>query len=109
MPFREAEDEAAFYGPKVDVQFKSAIGREETMSTIQLDFAAKTRFGLVYTDEKGEENNDVFVIHRAPLSVHERFIAFVIEHFAGKFPIWLAPEQVRYLQSSGKNVQLQKL
>lgn len=93
VKFIEADDEAAFYGPKVDVQFKSAIGREETMSTIQLDFAAKKRFGLHYTDESGAESNEVFVIHRAPLSVHERFLAFMIEHFAGAFPLWLAPVQ----------------
>jgi threonyl-tRNA synthetase len=93
LEFMEVEDEAAFYGPKVDVQFKSAAGREESMSTIQLDFAAKKRFGLAYTDETGKENNEVFVIHRAPLSVHERFLAFMIEHFAGAFPTWLAPLQ----------------
>lgn len=93
LEFMEVEDEAAFYGPKVDVQFKSAAGREESMSTIQLDFAAKKRFGLGYTDETGKENNEVFVIHRAPLSVHERFLAFMIEHFAGAFPTWLAPLQ----------------
>ncbi|MBP9699802.1 threonine--tRNA ligase [Candidatus Woesebacteria bacterium] len=93
VKFIEADDEAAFYGPKVDVQFKSAIGREETMSTIQLDFAAKKRFGLHYIDESGAESNEVFVIHRAPLSVHERFLAFMIEHFAGSFPLWLSPVQ----------------
>lgn len=98
MTFREVDDEAAFYGPKVDVQFTSVVGREETMSTIQLDFAAKTRFGLSYIDASGEENNDVFVIHRAPLSVHERFMAFLIEHYAGRFPLWLAPEQLRIIQ-----------
>lgn len=97
MTFKEVDDEAAFYGPKVDVQFKSVLGREETMSTIQLDFAAKTRFGLEYNDDKGEKAQDVFVIHRAPLSVHERFAAFLIEHYAGWFPLWLAPEQVRIL------------
>jgi threonyl-tRNA synthetase len=69
VPFKEADDEAAFYGPKVDVQFKSAIGREETMSTVQLDFIARERFGLTYTDSEGKENNEVFVIHRAP-NVH---------------------------------------
>ncbi len=94
VPFVEVSDEAAFYGPKVDVQFKSAVGREETMSTIQLDFAAKKRFGLSYVDETGAENGEVFVIHRAPLSTHERFMAFLIEHFAGAFPTWLAPLQV---------------
>lgn len=94
VEFVEADDEAAFYGPKVDVQFKSIIGREETMSTIQLDFLAKERFGLSYKDENGEENNEVFVIHRAPLSTHERFMAFLIEHYGGNFPLWLSPVQV---------------
>lgn len=94
VKFVEVEDEAAFYGPKVDVQFKSVIGREETMSTIQLDFMAKKRFGLSYVDTDGKENGEVFVIHRAPLSTHERFMAFLIEHFAGAFPLWLSPVQV---------------
>lgn len=97
VEYVEADDEAAFYGPKVDVQFKSVIGREETMSTIQLDFLAKERFGLSYVDENGQENNEVFVIHRAPLSVHERFLAFLIEHYAGAFPVWLSPVQVKVL------------
>lgn len=94
VKFVEADDEAAFYGPKVDVQFKSVTGREETMSTIQLDFLAKERFGLSYVDADGKENHEVFVIHRAPLSVHERFMAFLIEHYAGAFPLWLSPVQV---------------
>ncbi len=100
MPFVEAEDEAAFYGPKVDVQFRSVLGREETMSTVQLDFLAKERFGLSYIDEQGEKNGDVFVIHRAPLSVHERFLAFLIEHYAGYWPVWLSPVQVAILPVS---------
>lgn len=99
--FVEAKNEAAFYGPKVDVQFKSVAGREETMSTIQLDFAAKNRFGLKYRDRDGKEK-DVFVIHRAPLSTHERFIAFLIEHFAGAFPLWLAPVQAKVIPISEK-------
>jgi threonyl-tRNA synthetase len=93
----EADDEAAFYGPKVDIQYKTVTGREETMSTIQLDFAAKTKFGLTYTDKEGKENNEVYVIHRAPLSTHERFLAFVIEQCAGKFPLWMSPVQVAIL------------
>ncbi len=100
LPFKEVENEAAFYGPKVDIQFRSVIGKEESMSTIQLDFAAKKRFNLTYIDEKGTPNNEVFVIHRAPLSVHERFLAFLIEHYAGKFPLWLAPVQVELLPVS---------
>ena len=98
--FVEAVDEAAFYGPKVDVQFKSVIGREESMSTIQLDFIAKERFGLSYADKDGKDNNEVFVIHRAPLSTHERFMAFLIEHYAGAFPTWLSPVQVNILPIS---------
>lgn len=97
VAFKEVEDEAAFYGPKVDIQVKSVIGREETMSTIQLDFAAKGRFGLEYIDERGVKSGEVFVIHRAPLSTHERFLAFLTENYAGWFPFWLAPEQVRVL------------
>lgn len=112
LPFKEVDDEAAFYGPKVDVQFKSAIGREETMSTIQLDFAAKERFGLTYIDSEGQENNEVFVIHRAPLSTHERFMAFLIEHYAGNFPLWLSPVQAKIIPISDKHneyaTQLQK-
>jgi len=94
VKYVEVEDEAAFYGPKIDVQFKTVTGREETLSTIQLDFAAKKKFDLKYTDNKGNLNNEVFVIHRAPLSSHQRFIAFLIEHYAGKFPLWLSPVQV---------------
>ncbi len=103
VPFVEAVDEAAFYGPKVDVQFKSVIGREETMSTIQLDFLARERFNLSYIDETGAENPDVFVIHRAPLSTHERFMAFLLEHYAGAFPTWLSPVQVKVLPISDKH------
>ncbi len=102
VKFIEVADEAAFYGPKIDVQFRSAIGREETMSTIQLDFLAKERFHLSYTDSSGAINNQVFVIHRAPLSTHERFMAFLIEHYAGNFPLWLAPVQVAILPVSDK-------
>jgi threonyl-tRNA synthetase len=94
VKFTEVEDEAAFYGPKVDVQFKSVIGREESMSTIQLDFIAKERFGLSYIDSTGAKCKDVFVIHRAPLSTHERFVAFLIEHYGGNFPLWLSPVQI---------------
>lgn len=105
VPFVEAKNEAAFYGPKVDIQYKSVGGREETMSTIQLDFAAKKRFGLTYKDAKGNDNAEVFVIHRAPLSTHERFIAFLIEHYAGNFPTWLSPVQVKILPISEKHVE----
>jgi len=92
LPFEEAEGEAAFYGPKVDFQIKSAIGREETASTNQLDFLATQRFNLTYADSDGKQK-PLYVIHRAPLGSHERFIAFLIEHYAGAFPFWLAPVQ----------------
>lgn len=103
VKFTEAVGEAAFYGPKIDIQFKNVWGREETLSTIQLDFAAKSRFDLNYVDTTGNKNPDVFVIHRAPLSTHERFVAILIEHYAGKFPLWLAPEQVRIVTVSDKS------
>jgi len=103
VPYIEAVGEAAFYGPKVDIQFTTLLGREESMSTIQLDFAAKGRFGLTYMDETGVENGEVFVIHRAPLSTHERFVAFLIEHWAGNFPTWLSPVQVQVITISEKH------
>ena len=103
VPYVEAVDEAAFYGPKVDIQFTTLLGREESMSTIQLDFAAKERFGLTYKDETGVENGEVFVIHRAPLSTHERFVAFLTEHWAGNFPTWISPVQVQVITISEKH------
>lgn len=108
VKYIEVDDEAAFYGPKVDIQFKSVIGRTETMSTVQLDFAAKKRFGLVYTDNEGKESNDVFVIHRAPLSTHERFVAFLIEHYAGIWPVWLSPIQVAVLPVGEMHIEYAK-
>ena len=103
VPYEESIGEAAFYGPKVDIQFTTAIGREESMSTIQLDFAAKERFGLTYTDVTGSDNDEVFVIHRALLSTHERFVAFLIEHWSGNFPTWLSPIQVQIITISEKH------
>lgn len=96
LPYVEAEGEAAFYGPKVDFQIKSVVGREETASTNQLDFLATTRFDLTYKDKDGKDK-PMYVIHRSPLGSHERFIAFLIEHFAGTFPLWLAPIQVEII------------
>ncbi len=96
VPFVEEEDEAAFYGTKIDVQVWSAIGREFSLATNQVDFAVPERMGLLYTDEQGREQTPL-CIHRAPLGSHERFIGFLIEHYAGKFPVWLAPEQVRVI------------
>src|SRR5437773_7261736 len=92
----EVPNEAAFYGPKIDVQVWSAIGREFTIATNQVDFAVPAKFGLVYKDRDNTEKTPL-CIHRAPLGTHERFIGFLIEHYAGNFPLWLAPEQVRVL------------
>ncbi len=93
IPFVEQADEAAFYGPKIDVQVWSAIGREFTLATNQVDFAQPARFSLAFTNREGQEETPL-CIHRAPLSTHERMIGFLIEHYAGNFPVWLAPRQV---------------
>jgi threonyl-tRNA synthetase len=92
----EVPNEAAFYGPKIDVQVWSVIGREFTLATNQVDFAVPARFGLTYRD-KDNSNKTPLCIHRAPLGTHERFIGFLIEHYAGNFPLWLAPDQVRVI------------
>jgi len=96
IPYVKVPNEAAFYGPKIDVQVWSVIGREFTLATNQVDFAVPKRFGLVYRDKDNTEKTPL-CIHRAPLGTHERFIGFLIEHYAGNFPLWLAPEQVRVL------------
>ncbi len=96
IPFVEIPDEAAFYGPKIDVQVWSAIGREFTLATNQVDFAVPARFGLTYTDSEGQRQTPL-CIHRAPLGTHERFIGFLIEHYAGAFPFWLSPVQIAIL------------
>jgi threonyl-tRNA synthetase len=94
--YEEVANEAAFYGPKIDVQVWSVIGREFTLATNQVDFAVPAKFGLVYRDRDNTDKTPL-CIHRAPLGTHERFIGFLIEHYAGNFPLWLAPEQVRVL------------
>ncbi|HEY2648141.1 MAG TPA: threonine--tRNA ligase [Puia sp.] len=100
-PFVEVLGEGAFYGPKIDVQIWSAIGREFTLATNQVDFAQGRRFKLEFTNsENGHETP--LIIHRAPLGTHERFIGFLLEHYAGKFPLWLAPLQVKLLPISDK-------
>ena len=99
--FTEIPGEAAFYGPKVDVQVWSAIGKEFTLATNQVDFAIPRKFDLSYTDEHGNYKTPL-CIHRAPLSTHERFIGFLIEHFGGDFPLWLAPVQIVLLPISDK-------
>jgi threonyl-tRNA synthetase len=96
IEYIEVPNEAAFYGPKIDVQAWSAIGREFSIATNQVDFAQPRRFNLVYKDKDNTEKTPL-CIHRAPLGTHERFIGFLIEHYAGNFPLWLSPEQVRIL------------
>ena len=93
IPFDEEEGEAAFYGPKIDIQLPNVLGREETVSTCQLDFVMGERFGLTYTNEEGESKTPL-IIHRAPLSTHERMVSFLIENYGGAFPTWLSPTQV---------------
>ena len=104
VDFEEVPDEAAFYGPKIDVQVYSISGREFTIATNQVDFAVPKRFGLEY---KTRENTPEIplCIHRAPLGTHERFIGFLIEHYAGNFPLWLAPDQVRLLPFGDDQVE----
>ena len=103
VPFVEAEDEAAFYGPKIDVQVWSAIGREFSLMTNQVDFAVPARFDLKFTNKEGVDEVPL-CIHRAPLSTHERMIGFLIEHYAGNFPVWLSPEHVRVIPiTDGQN------
>jgi threonyl-tRNA synthetase len=99
LPFEEGPGEAAFYGPKIDFQFRSVTGREETASTLQLDFVMPQRLDLTYVGKSGGEHRP-FVLHRAPLGTHERFVALLIERYAGAFPTWLAPVQVRVLPVS---------
>ena len=101
IPFVEVQDEGAFYGPKIDVQIWSAIGREFTLATNQVDFAQGRRFNLQYTNKDNHAETPL-IIHRAPLGTHERFIGFLLEHYAGKFPLWLSPIQVKVLPISDK-------
>ena len=101
LKFVESVGDAAFYGPKIDVQVWSSIGREFTLATNQVDFAIPERFDLTYTDKDGSSKTPL-CIHRAPLGTHERFIGFLIEHFGGNFPLWLAPKQVTILPVSDK-------
>jgi threonyl-tRNA synthetase len=101
VPYVEVKGEGAFYGPKIDVQIWSAIGREFTLATNQVDFAQGRRFKLSFTNQHNQPEVPL-IIHRAPLGTHERFIGFLLEHYAGKFPLWLAPVQVKVLPISDK-------
>jgi len=104
IEFREERDEAAFYGPKLDVQAINVYGKEDTISTIQIDFNLAERFDLNYIDKDGKKKRP-FVIHRALIGSFERFFAFLIEYYAGKFPLWLAPVQVKILSISDKHIE----
>lgn len=101
IPYVEVPDEAAFYGPKIDVQIFSVIGREFTLATNQVDFSQGRSFNLQYTTPDNDTETPL-IIHRAPLGTHERFIGFLLEHYAGKFPVWLAPVQAKILPISDK-------
>jgi threonyl-tRNA synthetase len=107
IAFVEVKNEAAFYGPKIDVQVWSAIGREFTLATNQVDFAVPERFGLNYIDSNGEKKTPI-CIHRAPLGTHERTIGFLIEHYAGAFPVWLAPIQVSVIPIGERQLEYAK-
>jgi threonyl-tRNA synthetase len=102
VPYVEVADEAAFYGPKIDVQVWSAVGREFTLATNQVDFAQPQRFELTFTNSLNEPETPL-CIHRAPLGTHERLIGFLLEHFGGNLPVWLAPEQVRIIPITDAN------
>jgi len=101
IPYVEVQDEAAFYGPKIDVQIYSVIGREFTLATNQVDFSQGRSFKLEFVNQDNKPETPL-IIHRAPLGTHERFIGFLLEHYAGKFPLWLAPVQVKVLPISDK-------
>ncbi len=104
VPYKVVPEGAAFYGPKMDFQIYSSIGRSFTASTNQLDLFMGKRFGLEYTDADGQKKVPA-IIHRAPLGTHERFIGFLIEHFAGAFPTWLSPVQAKILPISDKHLE----
>jgi threonyl-tRNA synthetase len=106
-PYVEVPDEAAFYGPKIDVQIWSAIGREFTLATNQVDFAQGRRFNLEFTNHDNKPETPL-IIHRAPLGTHERFIGFLLEHYAGNLPVWLSPMQVKILPISDKFIDYAK-
>lgn len=109
LPYFEAKGEAAFYGPKIDMQLKSVTGREETASTIQLDISSARKLDLKYIGSDNKEHHP-FIIHRAPLGTHERMVAFLVEHFGGAFPTWLSPVQVRVVPVSDRfNAYAKKL
>jgi threonyl-tRNA synthetase len=101
IPYEEADGEAAFYGPKLDLQFKNVYGKEDTIITVQIDFALPERFDMTYVDKDGQKKRP-YVIHRTSIGCYERTLAMLIEKYGGAFPLWLAPEQVRIIPLSDK-------
>ncbi len=101
IDFTEADDEAAFYGPKLDIQFKNVYGKEDTIITIQIDFALAERFGMYYIDKDGEKKRP-YIIHRSSIGCYERTLAMLIEKYAGALPTWIAPVQAKVLPLSDK-------
>jgi threonyl-tRNA synthetase len=104
VPFVEVPDEAAFYGPKIDVQVWSVIGKEFSLATNQVDFAVPKRFDLTFINREGKPETPL-CIHRAPLGTHERMIGFLLEHYAGAFPVWLAPMQAMVIPIADRHVE----
>lgn len=102
IPFSEADGEAAFYGPKLDIQIKNVFGKEDTIITIQIDFQIAQRFNMEYTDADGQKKNP-YIIHRTSLGCYERTLAYLLEKYAGALPLWMAPEQVRVLSLTDRN------
>lgn len=107
LSYNEAEDEAAFYGPKLDLQFKNVFGKEDTLFTIQIDFALAERFDMTYVDAGGEKKRP-YIIHRSSIGCYERTLAMLIEKYAGALPLWMAPEQVRLLSITDRSVEYLK-
>lgn len=104
IDYVEARDEAAFYGPKLDIQFKNVYGKEDTVITVQIDFALAERFDMSYIDEKGEKQRP-FIIHRSSIGCYERTLALLIEKYAGALPLWIAPVQVKVLSLTDRTAQ----
>jgi len=102
LDYNTAIGEAAFYGPKLDIQIKNVFGKEDTMITIQIDFQLAERFGMEYTDRDGEKKHPI-IIHRTSIGCYERTLALLIEKYAGALPLWIAPEQARVLPISEKH------
>ena len=100
LEYTEADDEAAFYGPKLDVQFTNVFGKEDTLFTVQIDFALAERFGMVYVDSDGQKKMP-YIIHRSSIGCYERTMAMLIEKYAGALPLWIISEQVRLMSNHG--------